>query len=61
MKQPVQQKHHVIYKSEKNKELVYSIRRGVHQVITLLRRHSKGLTDEEIHVIKLETEMLRRF
>jgi len=55
-----QQKHHIIYKSDKNKEVIRKIRKGVHQIITLTRRYNY-LTDEEINCILLEVELKRRF
>lgn len=57
-KKNIFQKHHVIYNNDKNKEMVRNIRKGCHQIITLIRRY-KFLTDEEINTIQLETELKR--
>jgi hypothetical protein len=52
--------HHVIYGDDKNKEVTRRIRKGCHQIITLIRRYS-FLTDQEINTIKLESELKRRY
>jgi len=60
-KKPIFQNHHIIYQSDKNKkEVIRKIRKGCHQIITLIRRY-KSLTDEEINTIMLEVEMRREF
>jgi len=60
-KKPIFQNHHIIYKDDKNKkEVTRKIRKGCHQIITLIRRY-KSLTDEEINTIMLEAEMRRKF
>lgn len=60
MKPYVFQNHHIIYKSEKNKEVTRKIRKGVHQALTLLCRHS-FLTDEEIDCIMIECALRRQY
>lgn len=59
-KKPVFQNHHLIYGDDKNKEVTRRIRKGCHQIVTLIRRY-KHLTDEEINTILIECEMKRRF
>ena len=59
-KKPVFQNHHVVYPSEKNREVTRRIRKGVHQALTLLCRH-KYLTDQEISAVQLECELRRKF
>lgn len=54
------QTHHVIYKSDKNKEVTRKIRNGVHWALTILRRYN-FLTSEEIDTIKIEVELKRRY
>lgn len=57
----IYQNHHIIYKSDKNKEeVIRKIRKGCHQIITLIRRY-KSLTDEEISTILIECELRRKF
>ena len=59
-KEPVYQRHHVIYKSDKNKEVTRRVRKGVHQILTLLKRFNY-LEEEEINAIILECGLRRRF
>lgn len=60
-KKPIFQDHHIIYQSDKNKkEVTRKIRKGCHQIITLIRRY-KSLTDEEISTILIECELRREF
>ena len=60
MKQYVYQNHHLVYKSDKNKEVTRKIRKGVHQALTLLCRNS-FLTDEEIDCIMIECYLRRQY
>lgn len=60
MPKTVYQKHHIIYGDDKNKECIRRVRKGVHQIITLIRRYNE-LTDEEISTIMLECELKRKF
>lgn len=60
-KKTIYQNHHVIYADGRNKkEVVRKLRKGCHQIITLIRRYN-SLTDEEISTIMLECEMKRKF
>ena len=59
-KKVVYQNHHIIYKDCNKREVVLKIRKGCHQIITLIRRY-KSLTDEEISTIMLECELRRGF
>jgi len=60
-KTPIFQRHHIIYKEGKNKhEVTRNIRKGVHQIVTLLRRFNH-LTNEEISTLILEAELKRKF
>lgn len=59
-KKVVWQRHHLVYPSDKNKEVTRKIRRGVHQCVTLLRRFNY-LTEEEVDTICLEAKLKRRF
>ena len=59
-KKTVYQKHHIVYGEGKNKECVREIRKGCHQIITLIRRY-KTLTDQEINTILLECELKRDY
>lgn len=59
-KKVVYQNHHIIYKGDNKREVVRKIRKGCHQIITLVRRY-KSLTDEEISTIMLECELRREF
>lgn len=54
------QTHHIIYNSDKNKEVTRKIRNGVHWALTVLRRYN-FLTNQEIDTIKLEVELKRRY
>ena len=58
MAKPVFQNHHIIYPSEKNKEVTGKIRRGVHAALTWLRRFNH-LTEEEILVLEAELALLK--
>jgi len=60
IKKTVFQNHHIIYGNDKNKEVIRRVRKGVHQVITLLRRYNY-LTPQEISTIKIEMELKRKF
>lgn len=60
MSKTVRQNHHIIYKSEKNKEVTRKIRKGCHQIITLIKRYNY-LTDEELNAILIEMELKREF
>jgi len=62
VKQPVWNNHHIIYenKEKRVKAVTRRIRKGVHRIITLLRRYS-FLTDQEIDTIKLESELKRKY
>jgi len=58
VKDVITQKHHIIYGGETiygklNPEVTANIRKGCHQVITLIKRY-KYLTTEEIWAIMLE-------
>lgn len=59
-KKVIYQNHHIVYESDKNKEVIRRIRKGCHQIITLIRRY-KNLTDEEINCILIECELKRGF
>jgi len=59
-KKVIFQNHHIIYDSDKNKAVIRRIRKGCHQIITLIRRY-KYLTDEEINCILIECEMKRKY
>ncbi len=61
-KKAVFQKHHIIYenKEKRVKEVTRKIRKGVHRIITLLRRYNY-LTNQEIDTLKLEAELKRRY
>ena len=55
------QKHHIIYKSGKNKkDVIRPIRKGVHAAVTLLRRFNY-LTDVEINTIVVECMLKQQF
>lgn len=58
----VWQEHHIIYenKEKRQKEVVRELRKGVHRIITLLRRYNY-LTNQEIDTIKLEAELKRQY
>jgi len=62
MAKVVLQNHHVLYdnKEKRVKAVTRRIRKGVHRIITLLRRYN-FLTDQEIDTIKLECEMKRKY
>lgn len=57
-KKVIFQNHHIIYPSDKNKEVVRKVRKGVHQIVTLIHRY-KYLTEQEIDTIKLEVSLKR--
>lgn len=59
MGKPVYQRHHIIYESDKNKEVTRRVRKGVHQVLTLLKRFN-CLSAEEINAIMIECELRRK-
>ena len=59
-KKVIFQNHHIIYKDGNKREVTRKIRKGAHQIITLIRRY-KSLTDEEISTIMLECELRRKF
>lgn len=58
----VYQNHHVIYenKDKKQKPVIRKIRKGVHQIVSLIRRY-KFLSNQEIDTIKIESELKRRY
>lgn len=56
----ISQRHHLIYGDGKNKEVIRTVRKGVHFAISMLRRFTY-LTDEEIETVKTEVELKRRF
>jgi len=60
MKTTVFQRHHIVYKDDKNKEVIRVVRKGVHQILGLIKRF-KHLTPEEINAIILEAELKRNF
>lgn len=60
MKKVVLNKHHLIYESDKQKEVIRLIRKGVHEIVSKIRRYNY-LTDEEINTIIIEAELKRKF
>jgi len=61
-KKAIFQNHHIIYenKEKRVKEVTRKIRKGVHRIITLIRRYN-FLTNQEIDTIKLEAELKRNY
>ena len=59
-KKVIYNNHHIIYGDDKNKEVIRKIRRGCHQIVTLIRRF-KCLSNQEIDTIKLEAELKRTY
>jgi len=59
-KKVILQNHHVIYenKEKRVKPVVRKIRKGVHRIVSLLRRYN-FLTDQEVDTLKLEAELKR--
>ena len=59
-KKVIYQNHHIVYGDDKNKEVIRKIRKGCHQIITLIRRYNY-LTNQEVDTIKLECELKRKY
>lgn len=61
VRKSVYQKHHIIYGNNgKNKEVVRNVRKGVHQIVGLMKRYNQ-LSDEEINCIEIEANLKRKF
>lgn len=62
MKKTIYQSHHIIYenKEKKQKPVIRKIRKGVHQIVSLIRRY-KSLSNQEIDTIKIESELKRNY
>ncbi len=59
-KKVVMNKHHLIYKSDKNKEVVRNIRKGVHLAIRYIRFFNY-LTEQEADTIITEVMLKRKY
>ena len=56
------QNHHILYenKEKRVKPVTRRIRKGVHRIVSLLRRYN-FLTDQEVDTIKLEAELKKGY
>jgi len=59
-KKVVYNNHHVIYSSDKNKEVIRKVRKGCHRILTLIRQYN-FLTNEEADTIITEVMLKRKY